>query len=231
MGHEPENTLLSVKKALSLGVDWIEIDVYNVENNLLVIHDRRLERTTNGNGNICDRSFDYLRSLDAGKGQKIPTLQEVFDTVNRQVVINIELKGFNTAKLVVDLIEQYVANGWSYDDFLVSSFNHYELEIVQQTCDRVKLGILIYGLPLGYLTTAQKLNAVAIIPTIDFVTQELIETAHQNNFKVLVYTVNCTDDISKMKQLNVDGIFTNYPEKVRYFRETTLRMNEKRCGS
>ena len=132
MGHEPENTLLSIRKALSLGVDWIEVDVYNVENNLVVIHDRSLERTTNGSGYTCEQTFSYIRSLDAGKGQQIPTLSEVFDMVNRQAGINIELKGFNTAKLVVDLIQKYIAKGWNYQYFLVSSFNHYELEQVKK---------------------------------------------------------------------------------------------------
>ncbi|GAB4543686.1 MAG: glycerophosphodiester phosphodiesterase [Pleurocapsa sp.] len=214
MGHEPENTLLSIQKALSLGVDWIEIDVHNVENNLLVIHDRRLERTTNGTGKIGDRDFNYLRSLDAGKGQQIPTLQEVFDTVNRQAVINIELKGFKTGKLVADLIKEYVEGGWSYDDFVISSFNHYELKIARQNCQQIQIGILIYGLPLNYVNIARKLQAVAIISALDFVSKKLVKIAHKNNLKVLVYTVNEPDEIERMQQLDVDGVFTNYPERI-----------------
>jgi glycerophosphoryl diester phosphodiesterase len=214
MGHEPENTLLSIQKALSLGVDWIEIDVHNVDNYLVVIHDRRLERTTNGTGKIGDRDFNYLRSLDAGKGQQIPTLQEVFDTVNRQAVINIELKGFKTGKLVADLIKEYIERGWSYQDFVVSSFNHYELNLVRQTCQQIQIGILIYGLPLNYINIAKKLQAVAVISALDFVSKKLVKTAHQNNLKILVYTVNEPDDIEVMQQLNVDGLFTNYPERV-----------------
>ena len=214
MGHEPENTLLSIKKALTLGVDWVEIDVYTVENNLVVIHDRRLERTTNGIGYTCEQTLAYLRSLDAGKGEQIPTLAEVFDTVNRQAVINIELKGLNTGLLVVELIQDYIKQGWSYGDFFVSSFNHYELKLVKDTCPQINIGILIYGLPLDYLEIAKKLNAIAIIPAIDFITQDLVTIAHSNNLQVFVYTVNDPDDISKMREIGVDGIFTNYPERV-----------------
>jgi glycerophosphoryl diester phosphodiesterase len=214
MGHEPENTLLSIERALSLGVDWIEIDVYNIENNLVVIHDRRLERTTNGSGYIEQRSFSYLRSLDAGKGQQIPTLSEVFDLVNRRAKVNIELKGFNTADLVVKLIHEYIQQGWNEEDFLVSSFNHYELERVRQQFPQIELGLLIYGLPLNYLQIARKLQAIAIIFSLDFVTKELIVTAHQNGFKAFVYTVNDFNDIEQMRSLQVDGIFTNYPERV-----------------
>ena len=214
MGHEPENTLLSIKKALSLGVDWIEVDVYNIENNLVVIHDRTLERTTNGTGYTGKQTFNYIRSLDAGKGQQIPILSEVFDTVDRQAGVNIELKGFNTANLVVDLIQEYINKGWNYQDFLVSSFNHYELKQVKKTCPKIKLGLLIYGIPLNYLAIAKQLNVLAIIPALDFVTEELITQAHQNGFKVFVYTVNEPRDIKIMKALQVDGIFTNYPERV-----------------
>ncbi len=214
MGYEPENTLLAIAKALSLDVDWIEIDVHNVENSLIVFHDRRLERTTNGTGDICDRSFAYVRSLDAGKGQQIPTLAEVFDTVNRRCGINIELKGSNTAGLVIDLVQEYIDRGWQYEDFLVSSFNHYELKQVQEACPEIAIGILIYGLPLNYLEIAAELNAVAIIPAFDYVTKELVQNIQNRGFKIFVYTVNEPEDIKAMKLLNVDGIFSNYPERV-----------------
>ena len=214
MGYEPENTLLAIAKALTLGVDWIEIDVHNVENNLIVFHDRSLERTTNGTGYICDRSFAYLRSLDVGKGQQIPTLAEVFDTVDRRCGINIELKGSNTAGLVIDLIHQYIARGWQYKDFLVSSFNHYELKQVKDTCPQIEIGVLIYGLPLNYLEIATKLNAVAIISAFDYVTKKLVRNIHDRGFKIFVYTVNELEEIQAMKLLNVDGIFSNYPDRV-----------------
>ena len=214
MGYEPENTLLAIAKALTLGVDWIEIDVHNVENNLIVFHDRSLERTTNGTGYLCDRSFAYLRSLDAGKGQQIPTLAEVLETVDRRCGINIELKGSNTAGLVIDLIQEYITRGWQYEDFLVSSFNHYELKQVKDTCPQIELGVLIYGLPLDYLEIATKLDAVAIIPAIDYVTKELVQNIQNRGFKIFVYTVNKPDEINTMKSLNVDGIFSNYPDRV-----------------
>jgi len=212
MGHEPENTLLSIKKALELGVDAVEVDVYNVEEHLVVIHDRHLSRTTNGTGYIENCSFAYLRSLDAGKGQKIPTLKEVFDTVDRQAVINLELKGTNTAKLAVDLILEYIQQGWSYGDFIVSSFNHYELNLVKTMESKIKIGMLIYGLPWGYLEIAQKLAADVVICSLDNISLDLASAIHQKNLLVWVYTVNQPEDMITMKELGVDGIFTNYPD-------------------
>ena len=214
MGHEPENTLLSVRKALSLGVDAVEIDVYNVEDNLVVIHDRNLSRTTNGTGYLRERSFPYLRSLDAGKGEQIPTLREVIETINKQVLINIELKGSNTAKLVVALIQEYLNQGWSEQDFVVSSFNHYELHQVKALDPQIKTGMLIYGLPWEYIAIAQKLQADIVIASIDYATVELIDAVHRHNLAVWIYTVNEPNDINRLRALQVDAIFTNYPERV-----------------
>lgn len=214
MGHEPENTLLSIRKAIELGVDGVEIDVYNVEDRLVVFHDRTLERTTNGSGNLEDRSFAYLRSLDAGKGEQIPTLQEVLETVNRQIFINIELKGSNTAKLTVDLIQEYLDRGWSEQNFVVSSFDHYQLHQVKLIEPKIRTGALIYGLPWKYLENAQKIGAKIIIPSLDYVDSDLVAAAHREDLLVWVYTVNRSSDINCMRKLQIDGIFTNYPERV-----------------
>ncbi|HHP7230803.1 MAG TPA: glycerophosphodiester phosphodiesterase [Xenococcaceae cyanobacterium] len=214
MGHEPENTLLSIKKAITLGVDLIEIDVHRVGDQLLVIHDPSVTRTTNGIGAIAKKSFSDLRALDAGKGQQIPILEEVFDLVNRQVGINIELKGKQTAALVVELIHRYLNYGWSYDDFLISSFNYDELQQVQALDSQINLGLLLYRIPLDYLQIAHKLKVVVIINSSKFINYELVNSIHQQNLKVWSYTVNRPKDIALMKQLNIDGIITNYPERV-----------------
>src|SRR2546428_297275 len=127
-GHEPENTVRSVRRAIELGADGVEIDVYFVDGELVVIHDAKLERTTNGRGRVMRKSFAFLRSLDAGKGERIPTLREIFDAVDRRAFVNVELKGRNTAEPVQSLIEEYVAaRGWRFEDFIVSSFHRREL--------------------------------------------------------------------------------------------------------
>lgn len=214
MGYEPENTLLAIAKALTLGVDWVEIDVYNIEHNLIVFHDRDLARTTNGTGDIYEHSFADLRSLDAGKGQQIPTLAEVFELVNRRCGVNLELKGLNTAELVVELIAEYIERGWQYTDFLVSSFNHDELKQVKEVFPQIAIGTLIYDIPLNYLGIATALNAEAIIAAYDFVTAEMVQNIHDQGLKIFVYTVNELKDIQTMKLLNVDGIISNYPDRV-----------------
>ena len=164
MGYEPENTLRSIGKALALGAPWIEIDVYHVDGELVVIHDDRLERTTNGRGYVADQTYDYLRSLDAGKGERIPTLDEVFDFVARRAGINIELKGPGTAAPVAALVERRVREGWRYDEILVSSFNHRELKRAKSLDPRLRIGALIVGLPLTNAAFGTELDAWSVHP-------------------------------------------------------------------
>ena len=91
---EPENTLLSMQKAIDLGVDQIELDVHLTrDQHLVVIHDTTVDRTTDGQGAVADFTLEEIKRLDAGKGERIPTLQEVIDLVRGKVVLQIELKG------------------------------------------------------------------------------------------------------------------------------------------
>ncbi|MEM8830329.1 MAG: glycerophosphodiester phosphodiesterase [Cyanobacteria bacterium P01_G01_bin.19] len=212
MGHEPENTLLSIRKAIELGVDAIEIDLYNVEDRLVAIHDRDLSRTTNGKGYIDDCSFEYLRSLDAGKGERVPTLKEVLATVDRQVRINLELKGSNTAELAADSILECLNQGWRDQDFVVSSFNHYELNQFKKLAPNIDIGMLIYGLPWRYIDLAKELGSNVVVCGLDYVNSRQVENIHQEELQVWVYTVNRPQDINAMQKLQVDGIFTNYPD-------------------
>jgi glycerophosphoryl diester phosphodiesterase len=215
MGHAPENTLLSVKKALALGVKWVELDVYHVENELVVIHDDRLERTTNGTGYVQEQSLKYIRSLDAGEGEKIPFLKEILDLINGRIGINIELKGVNTAEPVVELIREYLkCEIWNTDKFLVSSFNHHELLKAKQLFPELKIGALMCAIPIDYADFGEKLDAYSVNPSIEFVNKTFVEDAHNRGLKVLVYTVNHPEDIKKMYDLGVDGVFTNYPDRV-----------------
>ena len=107
MGYEPENTLRSFKKALALKVDMIEFDVYVCKTGeVVVIHDDKVDRTTNGKGYVVQKTLQELTSLDAGKGEKIPLLEEALDCINKKVQVNIELKGEGTAEPVYKIIQK-----------------------------------------------------------------------------------------------------------------------------
>jgi glycerophosphoryl diester phosphodiesterase len=214
-GHEPENTLAAVEKAIALRADWIEVDVYAVAGELIVIHDERLERTTNGAGYVRDASLSYLRSLDAGKGQRIPTLREVFDSVDGRAGINVELKGPKTAGLAVSLIEEYVRERlWNYEQFIVSSFSRRQLRKVRKLNPQIRLGILIDRPRRRYAIFARRYHAYSVHAQINIASARFIAHAHERGLKVFVYTVNSPEDIDRLRALGVDGIFTDFPELI-----------------
>ena len=216
MGYAPENTLKSFKKALELNVDAVELDIYVCKSGeLVVIHDDKVNRTTNGKGYVVEKTFEELSTLDAGEGEKIPKLSEVLDLIDRKVKVNIELKGVKTAKPVHELIEKYVKNkGWEYDDFLISSFNHYELKKFRKLNPKIKIGALISGIPIGFSKFAKMLNIDSVNLCFEFINQEFVDDAHNRNLKVYVWTVNDSDDIERMKTFGVDGIFSNFPDRL-----------------
>ena len=213
MGHKPENTLASIQKAIELGASWVEIDVYYIDNQIIVFHDDRLERTTNGLGYIYDKSFNYLRSLDAGEGEKIPTLTEVCELVNSKIGINIELKGTKTSQPVANYISELVTIGWSYERFLVSSFDYSELREVKRINENIKIGIL-YKNMTDWQKYVNLISPYSIHIPLNLIDEVLMKYAHAKSLKVFVYTVNTVRDIQKVHALGVDGVFTDYPEKV-----------------
>jgi len=214
MGHAPENTLASIRKALEFGVPCVEIDVYTVDSQLVVFHDSRLERTTNGTGYLLEQKFTDLRSLDAGNGEKIPTLKEVFEAIHLKAGVNIELKGPGTARPVAEFISEMRDVGWNDDLILISSFDHRELVQVRRLDPRIKLGAMMVGLPVDDAAFAASLGAYSVHLSLEFIDRKFVDDAHSRGLRVFVFTVNHPEDIKKMSELGVDGVFTNYPERV-----------------
>jgi glycerophosphoryl diester phosphodiesterase len=212
-GYEPENTLRSIRRALELGVDGIEIDVYFVDGELVVFHDSKLDRTTNGRGYLRHKTFAQLRELDAGCGEQIPTLREVFLTVNRRAFLNIELKGRRTAAPVEALIREFIQDrGWSYEDFLVSSFQRRELRMIADP--GIRIGLLLTRPSRLYSVSARRVRAWSVHSALRFVTARFVDDAHRRGYKVFVYTVNSPADVARMRKIGVDGIFTDFPDRV-----------------
>lgn len=214
-GHAPENTLLSIDTAMRLGADMIEFDVQRCGEQLVVIHDPRLERTTNGCGRVDRVSFDYLRGLDAGQGQQVPTLQEVLDLVDARVPINIEIKSADrTAALVAATVREALADGWAPEQLLVSSFHLPELYEFTQLAPEIPVAALVCGVPLDWAACAVELGAEALCVSAEFADQRLVEDAHGRGLKVYAYTVNHPDDIAALRDAGLDGVFSDYPERV-----------------
>ena len=216
MGYAPENTLLSFQKAMKLGVDMIELDVHVCKSGeLVVIHDETVDRTTNGHGYIAEMNLQELQKLDAGKGEHIPTLREVLKFIDRKVKINIELKGKKTAQPTCKVIQEYVRDRlWQNDDFLVSSFDYDELKVCREPSLSIALGILISEQEFNYAEITKELGAKAVIPEYLLVNEKYVNDAHERGLQVMVWTVNEKNNIARMKQMGVDGIISNYPDRL-----------------
>lgn len=216
MGHETENTLASIKKGMELKADMLEIDIFKIKTGeLVVFHDDDLDRITNAKGKIEEYTFEELRKvLVAGKHQ-IPTLQEVIETIDKKAVLNIELKGTNTATDTYRIIEEYKKKGWKNKDFFISSFRIGELQKMRSLSSEVAIGLLTYKDPIEtVIKTGKELKAQVINPYFKTLTAENVAIMKANNFKIYPWTVNEPADIKNLQQLKVSGIITDYPERI-----------------
>nr|WP_299168198.1 glycerophosphodiester phosphodiesterase family protein [uncultured Allomuricauda sp.] len=216
MGHETENTLASVQKAMDLGVDMIEIDVFQIySGETVVFHDERVERLSNSGGKIEDYNIVDLKQLILDGNHKIPMLQDVLKLIDNKVALNIELKGSNTADRVNFITNVYIRDrGWSPENFIISSFKWDELRKMRELNKDVQIAVLTEEDPLEAIAVAKELNAVAINPNYKTLNEENTAKIHEEGFKIYTWTVNEPEDIQKMKDYGVDGIITNYPERV-----------------
>ncbi len=217
---EPENTIAAFSAACTATSDGVEFDIHQVDGQLLVIHDRYLERTTSGSGLLHEYSFIQLRQLDAGKGAVIPTLDEVLAVVTCQGTINIELKGIEIKDILLlfDCLDKAKSElKLDLNRVLLSSFNHHLLQAIKQQRPEFSLGALTASLPLDHAKFAQHLNAYSVHIVVDYVSEIFVTDAHKRGLKVYVYTVNTLIDIQKMSAIGVDGIFTNNPRQAKLF--------------
>ncbi|MFV8392372.1 glycerophosphodiester phosphodiesterase [Flavobacterium sp. LB2P6] len=214
-GYEPENTFVSFQKALDMQVDGIELDVHlSADGEIIVIHDESIDRTTNGKGFVSALSLRELKAFQI-EGNEIPTLREVFDLVNQDCFINIELKSYEATDKVVSLIEKYVTKkGWKYDRFLVSSFDWNALQQVAFLNDKIPIGVLTEtDLDLA-LAFAKFIQAKSIHPHFHLLTKENTAHIQKKGLQVFPWTINEIEDIQKIKTFNVNGIITDFPNRI-----------------
>lgn len=215
-GYEPENTLIAFEKAITLGVDGIELDVHlSADNELIVIHDETVDRTTNGKGEVNQFSLKELKTLKIELTEKIPTLTEVLDLVNKRCFINIELKGIGTAQPVIQLISHYISEkNWNYNNFIISSFDWKMLEEAHSLDSEIKIGVLTEESIDKALAFAKKINAFSIHPDYELLSKENVILMQQNGFEVYPWTVNSENAIQKIKSFNVNGIISDFPDRI-----------------
>lgn len=215
-GYVAENTLESIQKALDLDVDAIEIDVHLCQTGeLVVFHDFTLERLTEATGEIAMKSLEELKLLKVNSQFKIPTLLEVLDLIDKKCLLNIELKGEPTAFETCKSIQLYTeTKGWDFDDFIVSSFNHDELQTVFNINKNIPLAVLTESDIDEATQFAETIMAKAIHPNYHLLNKNKVKELENLGYKVNTWTVNEVEDIALMKSYGVDGIISDFPDRL-----------------
>jgi glycerophosphoryl diester phosphodiesterase len=221
--HAPENTLAAFKLAAENGADAIEFDLkLTADGRVVVLHDQTVNRTTNGEGRIFQLSFAEVRDLDAGtwfsekfRGERIPTLDEVFETLDKRLYINVELANYATpgdglVPKVIDLVKKHALK----NQLLFSSFYARNLQKTRSLLPEVPRGLLCKRGILGSWarTFTWCGDLFALHPHLEDVDARLVYRVQAAGKRVYVWTVNQEEDLKRMIDLSVDAIITDDPE-------------------
>ncbi|MCY6483418.1 glycerophosphodiester phosphodiesterase [Clostridium aestuarii] len=225
--YYPENTMIAFEKSIELGATGIETDVQMTKDGVLIlIHDETINRTTNDKGFVKDFTYEELRNLDAGswfsdefKGIKIPPLKELMDFLQdkKNIKLNIELKN---NIIIYDKIEEKVIKMiYEYgmqDRIILSSFNHYTLRQCKKISKKIKIGLLYTAGLYQPEKYARRLGAEALHPYFYAVnSHHIIKRIKKSGIMLNPYTIDEEKDMKRFIDLNVDGIITNYPDKLK----------------
>ena len=217
-GYVAENTYESISKAIQLGVDGIEIDVFKCASGELVLfHDKNLKELTGESGLIENLTIEELEQFLVLGKYKIPTLIDVLTRIETPLFVNIELKGLNTAQATSKIIKDLSKNtSWSLENFIVSSFNWNELEQFRSIDKNTPVGVLVSkSMSINEaIEFGKKINAQAIHPNFKLLNDKTVKKIKNNGFKIYTWTVNDKDDINFVKKLKVDGIISDYPDRI-----------------
>jgi glycerophosphoryl diester phosphodiesterase len=209
MGSCPENTLLSFERAAEMGAEWVELDVHTSRDGaLMVIHDQLLERTTNGSGRVADHTLSELKSLDAGQGQSIPTLDEVLVWARRRGVgVDVEVKQA-PARSVVDAVGDF-------QPVLITSFDHPLVSDIKRLAPGLRTGLLYAHRPLDPVGMARAADAAVLLPQWPYVHRQDVHTIHAANLELWTWATSDRHVLSALVAMGVDAIATNDPDVLR----------------
>lgn len=221
--YAPENTLAAFKTALELGADGFELDTQlTSDGHVVVYHDKIVDRTTNGHGKVIQLSLAELRELDAGsffsekfRGERIPTLEEVFETIGKRAIVNIELKNFSTPfDNLVEKVCELVRRHGMQKNVIFSSFLPWNLKKAERLMPEAPRGLIaikgkwgVWGRSFGFAFG----NYDALHPNLEDVTAQQVQRVHKLKRRINVWTVNREEDMRRLFDWGVDGILTDDP--------------------
>ena len=210
-GHAPENTLAAIHAGIACGVEFVEIDLRRTADGALVaLHDATVNRTTDGRGRISRLSLQEVKRLDAGNGAGIPTLEEALEAAAGRTGMMLELKARNIARQTVETVRCTGFTG----PLLYASFLHDELTHVREADPAASLMVLFDRFPPASVARAMKYAPSHVGLRHSKTTHRLVEAFHRANLFVFVYTPNRPADIQRALSLGVDGVISNFPDRI-----------------
>jgi glycerophosphoryl diester phosphodiesterase len=223
-GNYPENTLLAFQKALEIGVDEIELDLYlTKDGHLIIMHDSTVDRTTDGTGAISDLTLAEIKALDAGgvfgeqfRGERVPTWEEALELVQGKVGLNVHLKeggnpdGDYERKVAKALIDFHMVE----DSILTCS--DASVGIFADIDSRIECRIFRANrTPEEYIRKSVEMGLRTMQPGRDITTRDFVQKAHAAGRIVHVFYADTPEDMCAYIEIGVDGILTNYPERLK----------------
>ncbi|HWF61856.1 MAG TPA: glycerophosphodiester phosphodiesterase family protein [Nitrospira sp.] len=210
-GHAPENTLASIEQAIALQCAFTEVDIQRTsDDELVLLHDNRVDRTTNGRGRVSELTLPDIRKLDAGGGQMVPTLEEALSAATGRIGLILELK---TKGLAYDVCATVRASGFNRP-VIYASFLQEELQDVRRIDLHADTLALFKWFPKGPVAAAVKLQATHVGLRFNTATRHRVNALHNAGLTVFVYTVNKPAEVNKMNLLGVDGLISDFPDRI-----------------
>jgi glycerophosphoryl diester phosphodiesterase len=206
--YAPENTLLSFKKAIEIGVDAIELDVRKTKDNqIVVIHDADVKRTTDGEGLVSELTLKEIKSFSAGEGEKIPTLQEALVFLDKKVKVFVELKETGIEEAVLFVVHELGLE----KNIVIVSFLEESLRRVRDLDKDIETG-LIYAKHKNPIKAALELKSNFLFALYRFTHTTNVAKAHESGLKIIVWTINKPEEVEEYVKKGVDGVASDKPD-------------------
>jgi glycerophosphoryl diester phosphodiesterase len=209
-GTEPENTIRAFRQAITDGAGGVELDVHMSSDGVpVVIHDRDVSRTTNGQGNIDELNLGTIKGLNAGGGEKVPTLTEVLHLVAGKLKLYVEVKQAGIAQTVIDVLE-----GYPNADWLIASFDLDTLRQARSISATAELWPISVTLTDDILDCAAEVRASAVSLNSIGATAETVKRLADAGLGLAVWTVNDVAEAQRVRQLGAIGLCTDVPATI-----------------
>lgn len=221
-GYAPENTRASILEGLKRGCDGFEVDVQlTKDNKVVVFHDWSLERTSNGNGFLKEKTLGQLKTLDIGnwfskefKGEKVLTLEELLGIIPEEKLLNIEIKVRHgeinqIEEKVLEILERHARIN---SNIIISSFDHRIIKKIKEIKPEIQVGLLITAGLLNMKNYISNFDLYSVHCGGEFISKINVEELKNMNIKIYAWTVNTVEEAKTLDSFGVDGIITNYPD-------------------